>query len=145
MKPSAVSNDNPLDPTDASLMAGIRSRDSQALAQLYDRHSSMVFALCVRMLRDRNEAEDVMLEVFWELWNRAERYDASRGGPLTYLSRVTRSRLIDRLRAHVGPGRKPSWRQSNRWVPASLNPMPRASNRWLERSAPKSAPWLFAR
>jgi RNA polymerase sigma-70 factor (ECF subfamily) len=99
MKPSAVSSDNPLDPTDASLMAGIRSRDSQALAQLYDRHSSMVFALCVRMLRDRNDAEDVMLDVFWELWDRAERYDASRASPLTYLLRVTRSRLIDRLRA----------------------------------------------
>src|ERR1700722_6974443 len=95
----AASDDNPQSPADAVLMAGIRSRDSQSLAQLYDRHSSMVFALCVRMLRDRDEAEDVMLEVFWELWDRAERYDASRGSPLTYLLRVTRSRLIDRLRA----------------------------------------------
>lgn len=100
MTPSAVSNNNNSpDPTDASLMAGIRSRDPQALAQLYDRHSSMVFALCVRMLRDRNEAEDVMSEVFWELWDRASRFDATRGSPLTYLLRVTRSRLIDRLRA----------------------------------------------
>jgi RNA polymerase sigma-70 factor (ECF subfamily) len=94
-----ASDDNSPSPSDAALMAGIRSRNSQSLAQLYDRHSSMVFALCVRMLRDRDEAEDVMLEVFWELWDRSARYDPSRSNPLTYLMRVTRSRLIDRLRA----------------------------------------------
>ena len=99
MTPSAASTDNSPDPSDAILMSRIRSRDSEALQQLYDRHSAIVFALCVRMLRDRNEAEDVMLEVFWELWDRASRYDASRSSPLTYLMRVTRSRLIDRLRA----------------------------------------------
>lgn len=99
MTPSAVANLDPTQPTDASLMAGIRSRDSASLAQLYDRHSSMVFALCVRMLRNRDEAEDVMLEVFWEIWDRSARYDDSRGSPLTYLMRITRSRVIDRLRA----------------------------------------------
>jgi len=93
MTPSAVPTDNSPDPTDALLMSQIGSRDSAALAQLYDRHNSIVFALCVRMLRDRNEAEDVMLEVFWELWDRSARYDASRASPLTYLMRVTRSQL----------------------------------------------------
>jgi len=100
MTPSVVSNNNsPFDPSDAFLMSGIRARDSESFSQLYDRHGSMVFALCVRMLHDRDEAEDVMLEVFWELWDRSGRYDASRSSPLTYLMRVTRSRLIDRLRA----------------------------------------------
>jgi RNA polymerase sigma-70 factor (ECF subfamily) len=84
---------------DLALMEGIAARVAGALQRLYDRHAPLVMAVCVRILRDRAEAEDVMVDVFWELWDRADRYDAKRGNPLTYLTTLARSRAIDRRRA----------------------------------------------
>lgn len=80
-------------------MAAISSGDSSALAALYDRHSSTVYGLCVRILKERTEAEEVLGDVFLEIWNRADRFDATRGHPLTYLLSLTRSRALDRLRS----------------------------------------------
>ena len=85
---------------DARLMGAIRRGDSSALEGLYDRYARLVFALCVRMLRDAMEAEEVLQEVFWELWRRADRYDAARGAPRAYLLKLARSRALDRLRRH---------------------------------------------
>ena len=59
-------------------MEGIATRDSSALAALYDRHSALLLGLCVRVLRDRMEAEEVLGDVFWEVWERSERYSADR-------------------------------------------------------------------
>jgi len=84
---------------DHALMEGIAARDPAALQSLYDRHASLVLALIVRILHDHAEAEDVMIDVFWELWERGDRYDAARGNPLTYLTTLARSRAIDRRRA----------------------------------------------
>lgn len=93
-KPSA---EGPED--DHALMRGISASDRHAFEQLYDRHSSTVFAFCLRSLGDRSEAEDLALEIFWELWRRQDRYDPTRSSPLTYLMKVTRSRVVDRLRS----------------------------------------------
>ena len=84
---------------DHSLMAAIAARDPSALGALYDRHASVLLALCVRVLRDRMEAEEVLGDVFLEVWNRYDRYRPSRGNPLTYLLTVARSRAVDRLRS----------------------------------------------
>ena len=84
---------------DAALMAAVARGDHAALATLYDRFSPMVFALCRRALRDVAAAEDLLEEIFIELWRRADRYDATRGGIATYLATLARSRAIDRLRA----------------------------------------------
>jgi RNA polymerase sigma-70 factor (ECF subfamily) len=79
-------------------MERIGRGDPQALEQLYDRHGSAVLALCLRILRDRAEAEDVLEEVFWELWQRRGRYDGERSSPFSYLMTLSRSRALDRLR-----------------------------------------------
>ena len=84
---------------DCRLMRAISQSDPQALQRLYDRYSPRVFAFCLRSLRNRAEAEDLVIEIFWELWRRQERYDQTRSSPLTYLMKVTRSRVIDRLRS----------------------------------------------
>lgn len=84
---------------DHALMRRISASDRHAFEQLYDRHSSTVFAFCLRSLGDRSEAEDLALEIFWELWRRQDRYDPMRSSPLTYLMKVTRSRVVDRLRS----------------------------------------------
>jgi RNA polymerase sigma-70 factor (ECF subfamily) len=84
---------------DYALMAGIRSRDESALSALYDRYSPLVYAHCLRVLGDPGEAEDLLIDIFWELWDRGDRYDAARGRPLAHILGLTRSRATDRLRA----------------------------------------------
>jgi RNA polymerase sigma-70 factor (ECF subfamily) len=88
----------PPEPQDADLMAAINRGEASALECLYDRHGSAVLAICLRILRDRAEAEEVLEEVFWEIWARRERYDAERSVPFTYLMTLARSRALDRLR-----------------------------------------------
>lgn len=84
---------------DHALMERVASRDPSALAALYDRHGSLLLALCVRVLKDRMEAEEVVGDVFFELWERHERYRIERGSPVAYLLTLARSRAVDRLRS----------------------------------------------
>ncbi len=84
---------------DDALMEGIGARDPSALAKLYDRHAPVLLALSVRVLRDRMEAEEVLGDVFLEVWSRHDRYSRDRGAPMAYLMTLTRSRALDRLRA----------------------------------------------
>jgi RNA polymerase sigma-70 factor (ECF subfamily) len=79
-------------------MERICGRDPGALEEFYDRHASLVYAICLRVLRDAREAEEVLQEVFLEVWRRVERYDAGRASPRVYLVQVSRSRALDRLR-----------------------------------------------
>lgn len=91
-------------PDDAALMRAIAAGDATALSRLYDRHSPLVLASCVRALRDRHDAEDLVVDIFWEIWDRHDRYDASRSSPRTYLLNVARSRIIDRIRTRQARG-----------------------------------------
>jgi RNA polymerase sigma-70 factor (ECF subfamily) len=83
---------------DAELMEGIAQGDVASFERIYERHASAVFATCLRILRDRAEAEEVLEEVFWEIWARRDRYDRSRSSPFSYLMTLARSRALDRLR-----------------------------------------------
>ena len=87
------------DPNDLSLMQRIAARDADALAELYDRHSRLLFGLILRIVRDRSEAEEILQEAFMRVWRRAEIYDGQMGGPLPWIVRVARNCAIDRLRA----------------------------------------------
>ena len=87
------------DRADADLVHAIARGDERALASLYDRYSPILFGLLLRILKDRPEAEDVLQEVFLQIWQRASSFDAERGRPFTWLVTLARSRAIDRLRA----------------------------------------------
>jgi RNA polymerase sigma-70 factor, ECF subfamily len=87
------------DPTDLSLLQRIAARDTSAVAELYDRHSRLLFGLILRIVRDRGEAEEILQEAFVRVWTRAEMYDVRIGGPLPWIVRVARNCAIDRLRA----------------------------------------------
>ena len=83
---------------DAALVAAMAAGDAGALSLFYDRHSPLIFATCIRMLGDRSAAEELLIDIFHEFWQRAGQYDASRSNPLTFLLTLTRSRAIDRRR-----------------------------------------------
>lgn len=85
--------------SDIELLHAIARGDEAALARLYDGHRVILFGLLIRILHSRQEAEDVLQEVFLQVWNRAADFDESRGRPFTWLVTLARSRAIDRLRS----------------------------------------------
>ena len=82
-------------------MKAIAEADPSALAVLHDRHAPVVFALCLRILRDAQEAEEVLEDVFLQLWERAAQYDPARGSVIAYLVTLARSRAAERVRRRV--------------------------------------------
>jgi RNA polymerase sigma-70 factor (ECF subfamily) len=74
--------------------------ENAALEKLYHRTSAKLFGVCLRILTDRAEAEDVLQEVYLTVWNKAAQFDAERGpSPITWLVSIARNRALDRLRA----------------------------------------------
>ncbi len=94
--------------SDDDLMKGIVRGEEDALSELYERYGKIVFAVCMRALRDRIAAEEVTQKVFWEVWDRCERYDSTRGAVQAYVLTIARSRSIDWLRS-----KKPRMEEAN--------------------------------
>ena len=86
---------------DSELLVAVRRGDRLAFRALYDRLAPELLALCERILHHRADAEDAVADVFWEVWQRRDRYDAARGGARPYLMTLARSRAIDRLRSQA--------------------------------------------
>jgi RNA polymerase sigma-70 factor (ECF subfamily) len=84
---------------DQALVAGIARHEPQALERLYERYRTMVYHLAFKVLNNRESADEVVLEVFWQVWREAARYDGQRGSVGAWLAAVARSRAIDALRA----------------------------------------------
>lgn len=88
-----------IDAEDPALVLAIASGDQRALAKLYERHSGLMMAVGIRILGQRKEAEDLLHDVFLEVWRRAGSYDPGRGTVRTWLTLRMRSRALDRLRS----------------------------------------------
>jgi len=86
---------------DLNLLERIVARDAAAVGELYDRHSRLLYGLILRILRNASEAEEVLQDVFLQMWKRAETFDGTRGTPVAWLVRIARNRAIDRLRANA--------------------------------------------
>ncbi len=90
--------------SDLSLMARFGEGDSRAMDVLYDRHSRQVYALLVRIVRDRQSAEDLLQEVFLRAWDRANTFRESEGKVLPWLLGIAHNLAINELRRR---GRRP--------------------------------------
>jgi RNA polymerase sigma-70 factor, ECF subfamily len=88
----------PAQTSDIELLHAIARSEEGALTALYDRYRLILFGLLVRILNSREEAEDVLQEVFLQVWRCAADFDEERGRPFSWLVMLTRSRAIDRLR-----------------------------------------------
>jgi len=80
---------------DAALVAAMAQGDRDALAKLYERHSSVLLGLAMRIVRSRLEAEDLLHDVFLEAWRSAKDFDPKRGRARTWLAIRMRSRALD--------------------------------------------------
>jgi RNA polymerase sigma-70 factor, ECF subfamily len=91
--------------TAAHLIQRVANQDREAFSQLYERFSTLVFTLAMRMLKLRSEAEDLLQEVFVQVWRQARGYSAARASPEAWIINIARSRAIDKIRYIRGMGR----------------------------------------
>ena len=119
--------------TAAHLIQRVANQDREAFSQLYERFSTLVFTLAMRMLRTRSEAEDLLQEVFVQVWRQARSYSTERGSPEAWIINIARSRAIDKIRSirRMGrsfvladtPGRAQSGQAIESWTAESEAPM----------------------
>jgi RNA polymerase sigma-70 factor (ECF subfamily) len=93
---------------DNYLMGRVAAGDREAFARLFDHHSPVVLGLLVRILGRRSEAEEVLQEVFLQVWRQAERYEAGRSTPRGWILVLARSRALDHLRSRDARQRRES-------------------------------------
>jgi RNA polymerase sigma-70 factor, ECF subfamily len=93
----------------ASLIKKVAGGDQSALTALYDSTNRLIFGLILRIVTDRATAEEVLLDVYTQVWRQALNYDTTRGAPLAWMMTIARSRSIDRLRSgkHDQQGKEP--------------------------------------
>lgn len=97
--------------TDAALIERIVAQDETALALLYDRYANMLLSVLSRILRDTQAAEEILQDIFYQLWRKAAQFDASRGSLPGWLLVIARNRAISRLRRH-NPAEGEEWEES---------------------------------
>lgn len=85
-------------PDDQSLMQRVRQGDEQALSQLYDRYAATVMGIALKIVQQREQAEEITQEAFWRVWQRASTFDTARGNLAPWLFGIARNLSIDELR-----------------------------------------------
>jgi RNA polymerase sigma-70 factor (ECF subfamily) len=84
---------------DRDLIRRMAAKDAGALDAFYERYNRLAFSVLMRILGNRADAEDVLVDVFWQVWQQSSRYDAARGKPVAWVLTIARTRAIDSLRS----------------------------------------------
>lgn len=100
------------------LMKRIQARDTEALSELYDLYSRLLFGLILSVVKKRTEAEDLLQEVFVQIWEKAPAFDADKGNVYGWVTTLTRHKAIDRIRSR---NYKSQVREANELEPARLD------------------------
>lgn len=82
-----------------ALLRKVVGKDQAALKWLYERTSAKLYGICLRMLGDEAEAQDVLQEVYVTVWSKAALFDPARASPITWLATLARNRSVDRIRS----------------------------------------------
>ncbi len=91
--------DNIEKPQDFLLLKKISEKDKNALSDLYDLYSKYLYTIIFFILKDKGEAEDTLQEVFLLIWEKIDTYDDNLGNPLSWITRISRNKAIDKLRS----------------------------------------------
>jgi len=91
--------------TAVHLIQRVANQDREAFSQIYERFSTLIFTLAMRMLKIRSEAEDLLQEVFVQVWRQARSYSTERGSPEAWIINIARIRAIDKMRSIRRMGR----------------------------------------
>ena len=94
-----MSDDQRAAQEDREMIQRMAGKDATALDAFYTRYNRLAFSLVLRIVGNREDAEEVLTEVFWQVWQQSPRYDSSRGKPIAWLLTIARTRAIDRLRS----------------------------------------------
>jgi RNA polymerase sigma-70 factor (ECF subfamily) len=105
--------------SDAALIERIVAKDEMALAALYDRYAGMLSSMLNRILRDRQAGEEILQDIFYQLWSTAAQFDTSRGSVPGWLTVIGRNRAISLLRRHI-PSRGEELLENTVVLPSSL-------------------------
>lgn len=97
--PTRIMDDRPPASRDAELVGQMARGDEGALGRLYDRYGPVLYAVAFRVVGEQADAEEVVMEAFAQAWREAGRFDAERGSAAAWLTMMTRSRALDRVRA----------------------------------------------
>jgi RNA polymerase sigma factor (sigma-70 family) len=89
----------------AAALVRVAGGDRAALRLVYQDTSAKLFGVCLRILKDRSEAEDVLQDVYVTVWRKAASFDPARASPITWMVAIARNRSIDRLRSRPAGGR----------------------------------------
>ncbi len=108
---------------DSLLVGQISAGDQEAFARFYDLHSAATLGLVARVLGSRGEAEEVLQEVFLQVWRQSDRYEAARSTPRGWLLMLARSRALDRLRRRDARGRHEQEAVADAAFPRLVSPL----------------------
>ena len=108
---------------DSFLIGQISAGDQEAFARFYDLHSAAVLGLVARVLGAGGEAEEVLQEVFLQVWRQSDRYEAARSTPRGWLLMLARSRALDRLRRRDARGRHEQEAVTDASFPRLVSPL----------------------
>jgi RNA polymerase sigma-70 factor, ECF subfamily len=125
---------------DIDCLARLRAGDESALTELYDRYIAVVFPVAVRILGNQAEAEDVMQDVWLQVWRNTASYDVSRGTLSAWLLTITRSRALDAIRSRAARSRRED--QTRAEAPDAVAPVLNGETSSSREAVRKAIEWI---
>ncbi len=84
---------------EAQLIDKIAAKDESALSDLYDIYSRLIYSFTLKILKDKNETEDLLQTIFFQIWNSASTFDKTKGTAYSWIITMSRNRALDKLRS----------------------------------------------